>query len=140
MNFGEFPFSSARNHLDSEAHGHVPRTSENSISQLGVRVLGCNARRAKRSNRAYRKALLGGYQPKQCKKRRRRSRVGGISRHVPSNSKSGHSNVQPAGQSRPFDGIIDPIPGVVYQGGQRASLRGEVRWYLVVCLPLQEEW
>lgn len=117
----------------------MPRTSENSIAQLGVRVLGCNVRRAKRSNRAYHKALRGGYIPKQCKKKRRRSRVGGVTRHVPSSSKSGHSTVQPAGQSRPFDGIIEPIPGVVYQGAQSTSARGELRWHLVVCLPL-EDW
>lgn len=135
MNFGEFPFSSARNHLDSEAHGHIPRTSENSIAQLGVRVLDCNVRRAKRNNRAYRKALQGGYMPKQCKKKRRRSRAAGVSRNVPSSLKPGHNTVQPAVQSGPFDGIIDPIPGVVYQGAQRASGR-ELRWYLVVCLPL----
>jgi hypothetical protein len=146
-NFGENVFTSARSHLHSEAHGYVPRTKEHSIQELGVLVVGCDARRAKRSNLAYKKALEDGYKPKQGnmgprKRKRHRSRGGRASKHVPNKRKSDRSTLRPSGQpraSRAFQGIIDPIPGEVYQGALRIPGRSELHWYLVVCLPL-DNW
>lgn len=145
MNFGEYVFSSASSHLHSEAHGHVPRTKEHAIRELGVLVLGCDARRANRSNLVYKKALQAGYKPKQGNmgpRKRHRSRAGGVSKHVPNKSKSDRSASRATRPSRPsqaFEGIVDPIPGVVYQGAQQEPGRSGLQWYLVVCLPL-DNW
>lgn len=142
MNFGEYPFSSAGCHIDSGAHGHVPRTNQNSISELGVLVLGCDATRAERNNLAYTKALLGGYKPKPGvtrPHRRRRSRTGRTPKYASKVAKPGHSGARPAGLFMPFEGIVNPVPGEVYQGGQLKRGRGELQWYLVVCLPL-DNW
>lgn len=43
MNFGEHPFTSARSHLYSEAHGFVERVQDTSVRELGVLVTGCDA-------------------------------------------------------------------------------------------------
>lgn len=140
MNFGEYPLSSARCHIHSEAHGHIPRTYENCISELGVLVLGCNPRLAQKNNEAYKEVLLGGYKPKQGNTnshRRRRSRTGPVSKHSSIETGSDHSGLRPAGLFNPFQGIVDPVPGEVYQGSQHKQGRMEPQWCLVVCLPLK---
>lgn len=136
LNFGENPFSSARYHIRSEAHGHMPRTRENCISELGVLVLGCTSKRAEENNEAYKQVLNGGYKPKQGntkshKKRRPRTKYGS------NDTGADHSSSRPAGLFKPFEGVTDPVPGEVYQGAQHKPGRMEPQWSLVVCLPLR---
>lgn len=140
-NFGEYPFIAARNHIDSEAHGHLPRTQENCISELGVLVLYCSPKRAERSNEAYRKALQDGYKPKQGnigRSHRRRSRATtGIPTSSPTLTNRDHNHSRPAGLFNPLKGIVSPVPGEVYQGAQQKPGRSGPQWCLVVCLPLK---
>lgn len=138
LNFGEHPFSSARCHIHSEAHGHMPRTQENCILELGVPVLGCTSKRAEENNEAYKKVLNGGYKPKQGntkskshKRRRRRSKYGST------DTGADQSGSRPAGLFKPFEGIVTPEPGEVYLGAQHKPGRMEPQWSLVVCLPLR---
>lgn len=142
MNFGEYPFSSAANHIHSEAHGYTSRTNENCVAELGVLVLGCDAKRAEQNNHAYRMSLLSGYKPKQGSReyrKRHRYRFSRGSKHAPNVSKPGHNRSRPAGLFRPFEGFVNPTPGNVYQGAQRKTGHDEIHWCLVVCLPL-ETW
>lgn len=139
MNFGEYPFSSARCHIDSEAHGHIPRTYENCILELGVLVLGCTSKKAESNNEAYKEALQGGYKPKQGNmKLRRHRRTGRIPNNDAIGTKPHHNGPRPAGLFRPFEGIVNPDPGEVYQGAQQKPGRKEPQWGLVVCLPLKD--
>ncbi|KAG8164342.1 hypothetical protein KVR01_006260 [Diaporthe batatas] len=105
LNFGEHPFTSARSHLYSEAHGFIER-------------------RANRSNMAYKKALADGYQPKGHGRKRRR-KAGHGSKPAAHRPRPTHGVLRPAGTSTQFDGIIDPIPGEVYEGAQRQPGRSE---------------
>lgn len=93
---------------------------------------------------AYKKALADGYKPKGQGKRRRRKAGGGSkpvanARPVAIRPRPTHGILRPAGTSARFDGIIDPIPGEVYEGAQRQPGRKDRQWYLVVCLPL-DDW
>lgn len=140
MNFGDHPFSSAGCHIDSEAHGCIPRSHERCISELGVLVLDCTPRRAKRNNKAYREVLKGGYEPKQWNTqldRSHRSRTARIRNHGSTGTKPNHTGSRPAELVKPFEGIVNPIPGEVYQGAQQRPGRMEAQWCLVVCLPLK---
>lgn len=138
MNFGDNPFTCARSHLYSEAHGFVERVQDTSVRELGVLVTGCDAKRAKRSNIVYKKALADGYKPKGPRKKRRR-KAGVVSKPVAKMPRRKHGNLRPGSMSAQFDGIIDPIPGEVYEGAQRQPGRKDRQWYLVVCLPL-DDW
>lgn len=138
MNFGEYPFSSARCHIDSDAHGHISRTYENCILKLGVLVLGCTSKRAESNNEVYKKALQGGYKPKQGNmKLRKHRRTGRIPNNGAIGKKPHHNGPRPAGLFKPFEGIVNPDPGEVYQGAQQKPGRVEHQWCLVVCLPLR---
>lgn len=138
MNFGEYPFSSAGCHIDSDAHGHIPRTHENCILELGVLVLGCTSERAENNNETYKEALQGGYKPKQGNmKLRRHRRTSRIPKYGSVETKQHHNGSRPAGLFMPFDGIVNPVPGEVYQGAQQKPGRTEPQWCLVVCLPLK---
>lgn len=141
MNFGEYPLSSAGCHIDSEVHGHIPRTCENSILQLGVLVLGCTSELAESSNEAYKEALQGGYKPKQGNikkvRRKRKRKTGRVPKYGSAVEKVDHYGPGPAGLFKPFEGIVNPIPGKVYQGAQPKPGSMEPQWFLVVCLPLR---
>ncbi|KAG6354715.1 hypothetical protein INS49_004733 [Diaporthe citri] len=140
MNFGEYPFSSAGCHIDSEAHGHLPRTHENCISELGVLVLGCTSKRAESNNEAYKEALQGGYKPKQGNTKshkKGRPRTSHTHNHGSIETKRRHNGSRPAGLFKPFEGIVNPVPGDVYQGAQHKPGRMEPQWWLVVRLPLR---
>ncbi|KAK7732434.1 hypothetical protein SLS63_005113 [Diaporthe eres] len=138
MNFGEYPFSSARCHIDSDAHGHISRTYENCILKLGVLVLGCTSKRAESNNEVYKKALQGGYKPKQGNmKLRKHRRTGRVPNNGAIGKKPHHNGPRPAGLFKPFEGIVNPDPGEVYQGAQQKPGRVEPQWCLVVCLPLR---
>lgn len=140
MNFGDNPFTSAGCHIDSEAHGCIPRSYESCISELGVLVLDCTLKRAKRNNKAYREVLKGGYEPKQWNTklgRPHRSRTARIRKHGSTGTKSDHTGSRPTELVKPFEGIVNPVPGEVYQGAQQRPGRMEPQWCLVVCLPLK---
>jgi hypothetical protein len=148
INFGEHVLSAARSHLHSSAHSHVPHTKEHAVRELGVLVLGCDGPRAERNNAAYKEALLAGYEPKTGSQETRhmnmrlRSRDRGNAKQVSSRSES-LCSVSPATKEprppRAFAGIVDPIPGMVYQGAQQEAGSSELQWYLVVCLSL-DDW
>lgn len=140
MNFGDNPFTSAGCHIDSEAHGCIPRSYESCISELGVLVLDCTPKRAKRNNKAYKEVLKSGYEPKQWNTklgRSHRSRAAWIRKHGSTGTKADHTGSRPAELVKPFEGIVSPAPGEVYQGAQQRPGRMEPQWCLVVCLPLK---
>lgn len=112
MNFGEYPFSSARCHIHSEAHGHMPRTHENCILELGVLVLSCTSQRAESNNKAYKEALQGGYKPKQGNTKSHRKRTTTTDRnsnHGSIGTEPHHNSSQLAGLFKPFEGIVNPV-------------------------------
>lgn len=90
------------------------------MRELGIPVTGCDAKRANRSNVAYKKALVDGYKPKGWKRKHRR-KAADESKPVADRPRSTQGILRPAasGMSTRFDGIIDPIPGEVYEGAQR---------------------
>lgn len=104
-------------------------------------MLGCTSELAESSNEAYKAALQGGYKPKQGNikkvRRKRKRKTGRVPRYGSAGEKVDHYGPRPAGLFKPFEGIVNPIPGKVYQGAQPKPVSMEPQWCLVVCLPLK---
>jgi hypothetical protein len=137
--FGENPILGAINHLRSKDHGRLVLDTSDAIEKLGIRVLNCNAARAKRNNDAFSAALKSGYK---VLKGRSSDDPGDVPHSATTTEYEDDNNreeeseptarcVQP--RVTQFDGISDPVIGELHLAYWRGASPG---WYAVVVLPL----
>jgi len=137
LHFGDRPVVAAVCHLRSNAHGGLPQDASSALRTLGIRVLRCDAAKAAENNRVFSAAVSGGYQIRKGKPAEDAERL------LPPELRTGygpsgppHGDPSPAPpvrqETRPFEGITDPVPGELYLGYWSGTSAG---WYAVVVLP-----
>lgn len=137
--FGQKPILGAINHLRSKNHGRLVLDTSDAIEKLGIRVLNCNAAKAKRNNDAFLAALKSGYK---VLERRSSDDPGDVPHSATTTEYRDDNNreeesepttrcVQP--RVTQFDGISDPVVGELYLAYWRGASPG---WYAAVVLPL----
>lgn len=134
------PVSSTGLKIDSEVHDREARTNGSRTANLGVLVQGGHSKKAKRRNRSYNRSLGDSYRPISANKshKKRRRAAAKIREQHSIRSTLTHNGSRPAESLKHFEGIVNPVPGEIYQVAQRSRGNNDLSWYLVVPLPLSD--
>ncbi|KAL1860336.1 hypothetical protein Daus18300_009249 [Diaporthe australafricana] len=140
LNLEVQPISSVERQTHLENHRSETLTKRKCVANPGVLVPGGHSKKAKRRNRSYRRSLGDSYRPMHAKKTRneRRRAAAKIRKQLSSGSTLIHNESRPAESLKRFEGIVNPVPGEIYQVFQRSRGNNENSWYLVVRLPLSD--
>ncbi|KAJ9133164.1 hypothetical protein NKR23_g10933 [Pleurostoma richardsiae] len=136
--FGYNAVTSAGRHLSHKEHGSLLQGKDIAVQELGVRVLGCDAAKAKQNNDVFEVAIRDGYKVLKGDDARdsRRSHT----QTTPMTTRGRGARVRSFAdeeQPKPFDGVTDPVVGELYLGYWRSRSRSSSSgWYAVVLLPL----
>lgn len=147
VHFGFRAAFSAARHLHHRDHGLPYQGGADAIRELGIRVLSCDATKAKQNNDAFTSALKKGYQvykgihsedlhnsqPPPPARRGLRGR-----RERDCSSEDEEQVAQQVQRTlKPFDGITNPVAGNLYLGYWRSRNPSSPScWHAVVVLPL----
>ncbi|KUI66334.1 hypothetical protein VM1G_02017 [Cytospora mali] len=151
-----FTVQGAGQHLSGRTHGSSRRWGE-AVKQLGVHVVDCDAKKARRNNDAFEIACLQGHNPKRrldrapwrfhgsCRDKTTASRqedeIEDLTdselnlvddEYVPSDEEIDDFIPEKESQKQPFLGVAEPVAGELYQ----AYWGADDTWYLVTVLPL----
>ncbi|KUI57198.1 hypothetical protein VP1G_04519 [Cytospora mali] len=151
-----FTTQGAGQHLSGRTHGSTRRWGE-AVKQLGVHVVDCDAKKARRNNDAFELACLQGHNPKRrldgapwrfhgsCHDKPTASRQEDEIEdmpdseldliddgYVPSGEEIDEFMLEKESQKQPFLGVAEPVAGELYQ----AYWGADNTWYLVTVLPL----